>query len=170
MRQIETLIEMLPKNKKITILADRQFLSKKFIKIFNEKNIDFVMKIKEKVKIKIKNEEKLIKDLNEGVHKIEIDGIECYLYKREDNKDNMVIISSKRLKDLKKALKIYKRRSLCENMHRDLKSRLNLLFLNKKYYKEMNDIKVEKYLVLFLLSEILGIFIRIFRKEKQRNL
>ena len=166
-KQIEALMEILPKDKEITILADRQFSSKKFIKIFNEKNIDFVIRIKEKVKIKIGNKEKLIKDLNEGVYKIEIDEIECYLYKKEDNKDNMVIISSKKLKDLKRALKIYKRRSLCENMHRDLKSKLNLLFLNKKYYKEMNNLKVEKYLVLFLLSEVLGIFIGYLGKKNK---
>jgi len=166
-KQIEALMKILPKGKKITILADRQFSSKKFIKIFNEKNIDFVMRIKENIRIKIENEEKLIKDLNDGEHKIEIDGVICYLYKKEDNKGNIVIISSKKFKNLKRALKMYKRRALCENMHRDLKSKLNLLFLNKKYYKNMNSLKVGKYLVLFLLSEVLGIFIGYLGKKKK---
>lgn len=85
-KQIETLIGILPKDKKITILADRQFSSKKFIRIFNEKRIDFVMRIKENVGVRIGNKEIVIKDLNGGEYEIEIDGIVCYLYKKEDDR------------------------------------------------------------------------------------
>jgi len=155
--QIDKLIKLIPRN--ITILADRQFATKQFIKIFIEKNVNFVMRIREGVKIKINGKELLIKDLREGKYEIEIEGEKCFLYKKEDKKDNLVIISNKDIGELKNAMKIYKRRSLCENMHRDLKSKLDLLFLNKKYYKEMNEEKVDKYLVLFVLSHMFSMII-----------
>ncbi len=47
--------------------------------------------------------------------------------------------------------------SYCEQMHRDMKSRL--LFLNKRYFKELDGKKIEKYLVLFMLAQILGAWI-----------
>jgi len=155
--QIDELIKLIPRN--ITILADRQFATKQFIKMFIEKNVNFVMRIRERVKIKINGEELLIKDLKEGKYEIEIEGEKCFLYKKEDKKDNLVIISNKDIGKLKNAMRIYKRRSLCENMHRDLKSKLDLLFLNKKYYREMNEEKVDKYLVLFVLSHTLSMII-----------
>ncbi len=44
-------------------------------------------------------------------------------------------------------------------MHRDLKSKLNLLFLNSKHYKQLDEEKLRKYSVVFMLTEIVGIWI-----------
>jgi len=156
-KQIESLKELIPGD--ITILADRQFATKQFIKTFIEKKINFVMRIRETVKVKSNGKEVLIKDLSEGKHEIEIEGVRCFLYKKEDKEDNLVIISNRDIGSLKRAMKIYKRRSLCENMHRDLKSKLDLLFLNSRYYKEMKEEKVDKYLVLFVLAHVFSMIV-----------
>jgi len=156
-KQIESLKELIPGG--ITILADRQFATKQFIKIFTEKKINFVMRIRETVKVKSNGKEELIKDLREGKHEVEIEEVKYFLYKKEDKKDNLVIISNKDIGSLKRAMNIYRRRSLCENMHRDLKSKLDLLFLNSRYYKDMKEEKVDKYLVLFVLAHVFSMIV-----------
>ena len=52
-------------------------------------------------------------------------------------------------------------------MHRDLKSRLGLLFLNSKYYKSLDEEKVRKYSVVFMLTEIVGIWIGKLTKNSE---
>ena len=40
------------------------------------------------------------------------------------------------------------------------------MFLNKKYFKELDERKIEKYLVLFMLAHILGVWIgRLVRRS-----
>ena len=154
-------IEIMPQDLKgnLIIFADRQFATKEFIKFFIENNLRFVMRIKEKVKVEIDGKEILIKNLKEGFYEVKIDGKQIKLYKKKDKKDNMVIITTEDLKTVKKAVKTYLRRSLCENMHRDLKQRIDILFLNKNYYKNLTEEKVNKYLVLFILTHLFGMLI-----------
>ncbi len=52
-------------------------------------------------------------------------------------------------------------------MHRDLKNRLNLLFLNSKYYKKLDEEKLRKYSVVFMLTEVIGIWIgKLIKRSK----
>ncbi len=44
-------------------------------------------------------------------------------------------------------------------MYRDLKSRLKLLYLNSRYYKSLDGEKIVRYLVIFMIAEIAGIWI-----------
>jgi len=60
----------------------------------------FVMRIKEEVKVMKEGKELLIKELEEGFHKIKIEGIKCYIYKKEEEKDNTVIVSNKKIGSL----------------------------------------------------------------------
>ncbi len=138
-------MQILPK---LIIFANRQFATKEFTKFFIENNLRFVMRIKEKVKVEIDGEGILIKDIKEGFCEVKIIEKKVKLYKKKDKKDNMVIITTEDLKTVKKAVKTYLRRSLCENMHRDLKQRIDILFLNKKYYRNFTEEKENKYLVL----------------------
>ncbi len=162
-------IEILPEDLKgnLIILADRQFATKEFIKFFIENNLRFAMRIKEKVKVEIDGEEILIKDLKEGFYEVKIGEKKVKLYKKKDIKDNMVIITTEDLKTVKKAVKTYLRRSLCENMHRDLKQRIDILFLNKNYYRNFTDEKVNKYLALFRLTHLFGMLIRYKAKRNK---
>ncbi len=148
-------IEILPEDLKGNLII----FTKEFIKFFIENNLRFVMRIKEKAKVEIDGKEILIKNLKEGFYEVKIDEVQIKLYKKKDKKDNMVIITTEDLKTVKKAVKTYLRRSLCENMQRDLKQRIDILILNKNYYKNLTEEKVNKYLVLFILSHLLGMLI-----------
>jgi hypothetical protein len=110
-------------------------------------------------------------ELRKGKYLIRIEGRRYYLYVRQDREEKLILISNFEGRDSLRQPRSYLKRSYCEQMHRDLKSRLNLLFLNKRYFKRLDGQKIEKYLVLFMLAQMIGIWLgKIVRKSIYRNM
>ena len=161
MASIKELLSMIPSSlrKRIILLGDRQFGTKRFIRFFKEEGIGFIVRVKKNLYIKERGRVLKSGELRKGKYVVEIEGEKYYLYIREERKEKLILVSNCEKSNSFKASRKYLKRSYCEQMHRDLKSRLRLLFLNSKYYKELKEEKVKKYLVLFMLTEIVGIWI-----------
>lgn len=169
MVSIKELLSLIPTSlrNRIILLGDRQFGTKRFLKFFKEEGIRFIVRVKKNLLVKVGENVSKTGELDKGKHIVEIEEEKYYLYVREEKKEKLILVSNFERSDSFKASRKYLKRSYCEQMHRDLKNRLKLLFLNKKYYKELNEEKVRKYLVLFMLVEIVGIWIgKLTRKSK----
>ncbi len=183
MVSIKELLSMTPGHlrSRIILLGDRQFGTKRFMKFFREEGIRFIVRVKKNFLVKVRGKVLKSGELRKGKYVVEIEGEKYFLYVREEKEEKLILVSNFERTDSFKASRKYLKRSYCEQMHRDLKNRLKLLFLNSKYYKELDGKKVRKYLVLFMLTEIVGIWIgkltkrskhyfRFCSKENERSL
>ena len=169
MVSIKELLSMIPGclRNRIILLGDRQFGTKRFMKFFRKEGIRFIVRVKKNLLIKVGGKILKCGELQKGKYVVEIEGKKYFLYVREDRKEKLILVSNFERSDSLKASRKYLKRSYCEQMHRDLKSRLRLLFLNSKYYKRLDEEKVRKYLVLFMLTEIVGIWIGKLTKKSE---
>jgi len=158
---IEELLSIIPKDlrSQIIILGDRQFGTKAFLEFYREKGIHFMVRIRKDINIKIGEKVYKSGELKKGKYIGEIEGREYFIYVREDKKEKLILVTDIESRDSLKACMKYLKRSQCEQMHRDLKSKMELLFLKSKYHKRLEDEKIKKYLVVFMLAEIIGIWI-----------
>ncbi|RMD54389.1 MAG: hypothetical protein D6828_04735 [Nitrospirae bacterium] len=161
MFSIKELLSIIPEHlrERIILLGDRQFGTKRFLIFFKEEGIRFIVRVKKNLLVKVRKEVIRCEQLKKGKYMVDIEGEGYFLYVREDGREKLILVSNFENIDSLKASRKYLKRSYCEQMHRDLKSRLRLLFLNSKYYKKLDEEKVKKYLVLFMLAEIVGIWI-----------
>lgn len=158
---IKELLSIIPANlrERIIILGDRQFGTKRFIHFFTEEGIRFIVRIKKKFLVKVGAKALNSGELEKGKYVVEIEAEKYLLYIRKQREEKLILVSNFENTNSLKAARKYLKRSYCEQMHRDLKNRLNLLFLNSKYYKQLDEEKLRKYSVVFMLTEVIGIWI-----------
>ena len=158
---IKELLSIIPANlrERVIILGDRQFGTKRFIQFFREERVRFIVRIKKKFLVRVGGTALNSGEIEKGKYVVEIEGKKYFLYVRRDRKEKLILVSNFEDSNSLKAACKYLKRSYCEQMHRDLKNRLNLLFFNSKYYKQLDEEKLRRYSVVFMLTEIIGIWI-----------
>jgi hypothetical protein len=168
MASIKELLSIVPKHlrNKVILLGDRQFGTKRFLEFFQKEGIRFIVRVKKNILVEEGGKAFESGEFEKGKHVVEIDGGKYFLYVRKEGEEKLILVSNFESSDSLKVSRKYLKRSYCEQMHRDLKSRLRLLFLNSKYFKRLDEEKVKKYLVLFMLAEIVGIWVgRLVRRS-----
>jgi len=159
---IEELLEILPF--KPIIIADREFATSFVFDIFQRYKISFIVRLKKNLVIVFANgKKKHLRDLEPGKYYGWIKDKWMIVSVRENKKDKAdpwILGYSHEFvnRNSLHMAQIYLKRSQCEQMHRELKSRLNLLTLNRqKYYKEAyNPEVIEKFLIIFVMAIYIG--------------
>ncbi|MBF0539476.1 MAG: transposase, partial [Nitrospirae bacterium] len=148
------------------VIGDREFGAHWFLTYLEGKGVGYVIRI---AKNKVVSEYGMnieVSKLPPGKHLVQWRGLNFYIGKRDNpnKKDNFWIVAySKDLVNMN-SLHIawtYLKRFQCEEMHKELKSRLNLLSLNKqRYYKEAYNTEiVNKFLMVLITAFFIGLYI-----------
>ncbi|MEO1954537.1 MAG: hypothetical protein ABGW74_07520, partial [Campylobacterales bacterium] len=162
------------KAKRYIFVADRQFATFNIINYFKKHNLNFIFRCRKDINIKFSDGKRCkTGDLSKGKYIAEIFGDRYYLYISEPEdkqKEKMIIVSNISKVSSLHAIREYLKRFECEGMHKDLKNYLGLLFLNKKYFKKLNEEKINKYGLIFMMAYILGVWAgKIVKNNRLKN-
>lgn len=170
----EEIINILPF--KPTIIADREFGFSEFIRFLMEKKIDFIIRLKGDMILRLNNGNKVrLGELSKGKYRGYLkEDIPVKIAVRENKKGKLIVAYSSEYMNRSSfhiGLK-YLKRMQCEQYHREIKNRLNLLDLNASYYKDAyNEDFLTRYLIVIMFAVILGIFLgKVFVERKQEYL
>ena len=161
MMSIKEMLSLIPHplRNRIVLLADRQFGTKMLMKFFKNQDLRFIVRVRKDLKVDISGNTVKTGELKKGKYMVNISEEMYYLYVRTDGREKLLLVSNFEGRDSLRESRKYLKRSYCEQMHRDLKSRLKLLYLNSRYYKSLDGEKVVRYLIIFMIAEIAGIWI-----------
>lgn len=146
------------------IIADREFGFSEFIRYLLERDIGFIIRLKGDTMLKLNNGEKIrLGELSKGKYRGYLkDDIPVKIAVRENKKGKLIIAYSSEYMNrtsLHIGLK-YLKRMQCEQYHREIKDRLNLLDLNASYYKDAYEERfLTRYLIVLMFAVILGLFL-----------
>jgi hypothetical protein len=112
-----------------SLMADREFIGKKWIEILQVKNIPFFIRVKENTKVSMGDEtvslSKMFGHLYPGIHRLietEQDGSKIFYAATRAQKDDLVIVVTNQNKSPKKILDHYRKRWSIEEMFKKLKT------------------------------------------------
>jgi len=159
---IEEILTILPF--KPIIIADREFGFSEFIKFLKTKEVGFIIRLKGDIGIRLTDGKEIkLGELDKGKYSGYLRGeLFVKVAVRENKKGKLILAYDSGFisrTTLHMALS-YIKRMQCEQYHREIKDRLNLLDLNAVYYREQYEEElIKRYLIVLMFSFILGLFL-----------